>query len=79
MSNVTQLKPSNERLVNDLRQLADDIESGRESPSTIGICVLKSRATETIHVRHVGEQQSYSDAMGMLAFTQHLMFTRAGN
>ena len=79
MSNVTQIKPSSERLVLDLRQLADDIESGKEQASTIGICVLKSRATESIHVRHLGEMQSYSDAMGMLTFTQHLLFRSAGN
>lgn len=82
MGNVTQIKPSSERLVTDLRQLADDIESGKEQPSNIGICVLKSRTTrttESIHVRHIGDQQSYSDAMGMLAFTQHLLFRSAGN
>lgn len=79
MGNVTQIKPSSERLVNDLRQLADDIESGRELASTIGVCVLKSRTSESIHIRHVGEQQSYSDAMGMLAFANGMLFKSAGN
>lgn len=79
MGNVTQIKPSSERLVADLRQLADDIESGKEQASSVGICVLKSRATESIHIRHVGEQQSYSDAMGMLVFANGMLFRSAGN
>lgn len=79
MSNVTQIKPSSERLVHDLRQLADDIEAGREPASTIGVCILKSRTSESIHLRHVGESQSYSDAMGMLAFANAMLFRSAGN
>lgn len=77
MSTLTPIRPSTEVLVKDLRQLADDIESGRVQASTTGICVLRSRAQSQIHMVHVGDGQSYSDGMGMLTFATHMLYDQA--
>lgn len=70
------LHPEKGTIAKDLRRLADKIENG-EVPATTGILTLSDRESATIRVFYVGEMNSYSNGMGLLAYASAYMYQQA--